>query len=216
MNRTTLTNTLLVTSMFFGSGVALGQSQPPLVEVEKQAMSNTLQYALEYNKIEQAADWVNPDTSRSGSVVPVLTFVNNQGQSCREFITTIIIDGEQQQGYGTACRQTNGTWYMVSDGPPARVAFETSRSRPAQVYRPPERYSIPPNTYYNPYPIHFSFNLDYLFHGGNLRIGNYYPNGPMWYPRRHWRSHKNRYYRPPSRQRSYKRPKHRQRPHQRW
>lgn len=212
MNRPTITNTLLITTMFLGSGVGVGQSQPPLVELEEQAMSDTLQYSLEYNKTNQAADWVNPDTSHTGTVVPVLTFVNNLGEPCREFITTITIDGEQQQGYGTACRQTNGTWYTVNDGPPARVATVTRQ--PVQVYQPPERYYSPPNMYYNPYPFQFSFSLGYLFHDGGRRHGQYHPSGPMWYPRTHWRPHNYRYY-PSSWQRPYNRPNYWQRPHRR-
>ena len=214
MNRTALTNTLLITTILLFAGVTLGQPLPPLVEVEQQGMNDTLQYALEYNKTNQAADWVNPDTARSAVVVPVRTFVGDQGQPCREFITTITIDGEQQQGYGTACRQSNGIWYIVGDGPSARVATVTSR--PVYVYQPRERYYVPPSTYYNPYPISFSFSLGYLFNGGSLHIGNYYPSGSMWYPRNHWRPNKYRYYKP-SRHRPHYRPynRPRYRPHYR-
>jgi len=192
MNRTTLTSTLLVTTLLLWAGGAVGQSLPPLDEVEQQAMSDTLQYSLEYNKTDQPADWVNPDTGRTGAVLPVRTYVNNQGLPCREFITTITIDGEQEQGYGTACRQPNGTWYIVSDAPSARVALVPSQ--PMHVYQPVERYYVSPYTYYNPYPINFSFS--YLFHGGSLSIGNYYPGGPLWYPRTHWQPNRHRYYTP--------------------
>lgn len=211
MNRTTLTSTLLVTTILLWAGVALGQPLPPLVEVEQQAMNDTLQYALEYNKTNQGADWVNPDFARSGVVVPVRTFFNKQRQPCREFTTTITIDGEQQQGYGAACRQANGIWQVVSDGPPGRVAIVPSR--PVYVYQPPERYYGSPYTYYNPYPINFSFSLDYLFHRGSLHIGDYYPGGSMWYPRNHWRRNTHRHYRP-FQQRPHSRPHRRQ--HSRW
>lgn len=207
MNRTVLTNTLVVTTVLLGASVTHGQPLLHLVEVEQQAMNDTLQYALEYNKTNQAADWVNPDTSRSGVVVPVRTFASDQGWPCREFITTITIDGKkQQQGNGTACRQPNGTWHVVSDGPPARVTIVPNQ--PIYIYQPPERYYGSPYTYYNPYPISFSFSLGYLFHGGSLHIGTYYPGGLMWYPRTHWRPNKHRYYRP-SWQRPHYRPHYR-------
>ena len=214
MNRTALINTLMVTTVLLGACAPQGPPQLHLVEVEQQAMNDTLQYALEYNKTNQAANWVNPDTTRSGVVVPVRTFVGDHGQPCRKFITTITIDGEQQQGKGTACRQPNGFWHVLNDGPPARVTIVPSR--PAYVYQPPERYYVPPYTYYNPYPINFSFSLGYLFNGGSLYIGNYYPGGPMWYPRNHWRPYKYRYYKG-SRHRPYYRPHYRRhyRPHYR-
>ena len=211
MNRTALTNTLLITTILLWAGVALGRTIPPLLEVEQQAMNDTLQYALEYNKTNQGSDWVNPDSGRSGVVVPVRTFVNTQNQPCREFTTTVTINGEQQQGYGTACRQSNGSWHVVSDGPPGRVAIVPSR--PVYVYRPPEPYYVSPYTYYNPFPISFSFNLGYLFHGGSLHIGSYYPGGPMWYPRTHWRGNAHRYYRPYRQRPHYRRPHYR--PHHR-
>lgn len=206
MKCTALKSTLLVSTLLVWASVALGQSLPPLVKVEQQAMNDTLQYALEYNKTNQAADWLNPDTGRSGVVLPVRTFFDAQRRPCREFTTIITIDGEKQQGYGTACRQSNGAWHVVSDGPPARVAIVPGQSR--YVYQPPERYYVSPYTYYNPYPISFNFSLGYLFHGGSLRIGNYYPSGSMWYPRTYWRSHKHHYYRP-YRQRPHYRPHYR-------
>lgn len=211
MNRTVLTSMLLVTTLLLWASVALGQSLPHLVEVEQQAMNDTLQYALEYKKTNQAADWVNPDTARSGVVVPVRTFFDGQGRPCREFTTSITIDGEQQQGYGTACRQSNGTWHVVSNGPPARVAIVPGQTK--YIYQPPERYYVSPYTYYNPYPISFSFSLGYLFNGGSLHIGNYYPGGSMWYPRSYWRSRSHYYYRPYRQRPNYRphyRPRHRQ------
>lgn len=214
MNRTALTSTLLVTIILLFAGVALGQSLPPLAGVEQQAMNDTLQYALEYNKTNQAADWVSPDSTRSGVVVPVRTFVGHQGQPCRQFATTITINGEQQQGYGTACRQSNGIWYVVGDGSPSWVTVVPSQ--PVYVYQPPERYYVPPTTYYNPYPINFSFSLGYIFNGGSLHIGNSYPSGRRWYPRTFWRPNRYRYYTPSSHGPHY-RPYYRshQRPHYR-
>ena len=194
MNSTPLTSTLLVITLLLSSGVSLGQTLPPLVKEEQQAMNDTLQYALEYNKTNQAADWVNPDTSRSGVVTPIRTFYDDQGRPCREFTTIITNNGEQQRDYGTACRQPNGDWYVVSNGPPGRVVIVPSQ--PVYVYRPPKRYYGSPYSYYNPYPISFSFNLGYLFHGGSLHIWNYYPGSSIWHPRTHWGSHKPRYYRP--------------------
>ena len=207
MNSTVLINTLMVTTILLGACATQGQPQLHLGEVEQQAMNDTLQYALEYNKTNQASDWVNPDTARSGVVTPVRTFAGDQGQPCREFITTITTDGKQQQGYGTACRQANGDWYVVSDGPPARGTIVPSQ--PTYIYQPPVRYHGTPYTYYNPYPISFSFNLGYLFHGGSLHIGTHSLGGLMWYPRSHWRPNRHRSYRP-YRQRPHHRPHYRQ------
>ncbi len=174
MTRTALASALLTVALLW-SGSALAQ----LATMEQQAMSDTFQYALENNPSNQTADWVNPDTDRAGAVVPLRTFNDTQGRPCREFITTISIGGEQQQGYGTACRQRDGTWQIVSDRPPA--ATPAIVNRPIYVYRPAERYYVYPHAYTNPSPIYFSFS--WLFHGGRLHVGNYYP-APVWRHRR--------------------------------
>lgn len=199
MTRTIWTS-LLLTAALLWTGTAMAQ----LAEVEQRAMSDTFQYALENNPTDQAADWVNPDTEHAGAVVPVRTFTNSRGQPCREFITTITVGGEQQQGYGTACRQPDGTWQIVSDEPPVQVTKVVER--PVYVYRPAERYYVYPHAYYNPYRIYFSFS--WLFHDGRLHIGSYYPGVSFRYHPyyRHPHSHyKHRRYAPLPHHRWYRR-----------
>ncbi len=200
MKRTALTSTLVITTLLW-AGAALAQSPGTLADMEQQAMSDTFQYALENNPTDQAADWVNPDTDHSGAVVPVRTFANAQGRPCREFISTITIGGEQQQGYGTACRQPDGTWQIASDQPPTRVT--SVANRPVYVYRPAERYYVYPHAYTNPYRIYFSFS--YLFHDGRLHVGSYYPGASVWHYRHYRQPHKYRYHAPLPHQRWYRR-----------
>jgi len=138
-------------------------------------MSDTVQFALENNKSNQSSDWVNPDTGNSGGVTPVKTYSNAQGQPCREFLSTIVIGGEQQQGYGTACRQPDGSWQIVSNQPSATQT--PPPAPPSNVYinnPPPVYYSYPPDFYY-PYNIYLSFG--YVFRGGYFLRGTYYMDG---------------------------------------
>ncbi len=59
--------------------------------------------------------WDNPETGNSGSVTPVREGTHSiTDEYCREFQQTIIIDGETQRAYGTACRQPDGSWRIVS------------------------------------------------------------------------------------------------------
>lgn len=187
MTRTIWASMLLTVCLLWATTAAA-----QLGSLEKQAMSDTFQYALENNPTDQAADWVNPDTGRAGAVVPVRTYTDSRGQVCREFITTITIGGEQQQGYGTACRQPDGTWQIVNDKPSAQVA--TVANRPVYVYQPAERYYVYPHAYDNPYPIYFSFS--WLFHGGRLHVGNYYPGASRWHPIYYRHPHTVRHYKP--------------------
>ena len=190
---------------------AAAADQAALAPPEQQAMSDTLQYALENNPSDQAADWVNPDTGRAGTVVPTRTFTGAAGQPCREFVTTITIGGQDQQGYGTACRQPDGSWQVVADEPSATVPPPPSQS----LSTPPDRYYAYPPDFYGPYSIYLSFGTVYRY--GHFYRGRVFLDGPLlWarYPRvftyrhhaPHWYDYRyQRHPRYPARDRHYDR-----------
>ncbi len=41
-------------------------------------------------------------------------YQDSSGRTCREYQTTVQVDGQWQPGYGTACLQPDGTWRMVN------------------------------------------------------------------------------------------------------
>ena len=83
-------------------------------EEDKIYAQRTAQDAMEYNKAGQTSTWRNPDSGNSGTVTPVQTYENAAGKDCREFETSIYVDGEQEKGTGTACRQPDGSWQIES------------------------------------------------------------------------------------------------------
>jgi surface antigen len=157
------------------SGLAMAQNQGVLTSPEQQAMVDTFQHAMENNPTNLAADWVNPDLGNAGAVVPTKTFAGEQGQPCREFVTTITIGGRQEQGYGTACRQPDGAWQIVSSAQP------TLSSPPAQTtiaYAPPPQYYYYPSGFYDAQPIYLSFG--FVHRGGQIYRGSYFLDGPAF------------------------------------
>ncbi|HEY4343992.1 MAG TPA: RT0821/Lpp0805 family surface protein, partial [Parvibaculum sp.] len=62
----------------------------------------------------QPVSWKNPDNGNYGQVTPTRTYNSDAGQYCREYQQTIYIDGKKQNAYGTACRQPDGSWKVVS------------------------------------------------------------------------------------------------------
>jgi surface antigen len=70
--------------------------------------------ALESVPSGQNVAWRNPDSGNSGVVTPVRTYQISNGQYCREYTQTINIGGEKHQSYGTACRQPDGSWKIVT------------------------------------------------------------------------------------------------------
>lgn len=182
---------------------AEAQETGQLNTAEQEAMGDTVQHALEYNRSGKASEWVNPDTESSGGVTPVRTFENAQGQPCREFVTKIIIGGNEEQGYGTACRQPDGSWKIVPEE--QGTASQTAPPAPPQQaydYPPPDEYYAYPAGFYGPFGIYLSFSTvhrgGYVYHGHRYLEGREFRHrhpliirhrrfvGPRIYDRYRW------------------------------
>ncbi len=64
-------------------------------------------------QIGQTITWNNPQSGNYGTVTPTREGTSSTGAYCREFQQTIVVGGKSQQGYGTACRQPDGSWQIV-------------------------------------------------------------------------------------------------------
>jgi len=69
--------------------------------------------ALESTPTYQSSSWENPDTGNRYSVTPTRTYTAASGP-CREYTTEAWIDGKRETVYGTACRQSDGTWQAAN------------------------------------------------------------------------------------------------------
>ena len=72
-----------------------------------------MQRALETSPTGQAVSWKNPENGNQYSVKPTRTYYANE-QPCREYVTHALIGGKNQQIYGNACRQADGSWRVVN------------------------------------------------------------------------------------------------------
>ena len=96
-----------------GLGALVGNNiGAQLDERDRLLAGQTLQHTLEEAPTNAVGSWNNPDSGNSGTVTPTVTRYTD-GQPCREFTTTIDVGGQSQQGYGTACRQADGSWKIV-------------------------------------------------------------------------------------------------------
>ena len=91
-------------------GLLGGSVGASLDRADQAALDRSTQQALESTPANQPMQWSNPDNGHYGTIVPVRTYQPAPGQFCREFQQTVIIGGQSQQAYGTACRQPDGTW----------------------------------------------------------------------------------------------------------
>ena len=103
----------LWTILGVGLGAVIGNNiGAQLDERDRLLAGQTLQHTLEQAPTNAVGSWNNPDSGNSGTVTPTVTRYTD-GQPCREFTTTIDVGGQPQQGYGTACRQADGSWKIV-------------------------------------------------------------------------------------------------------
>ena len=100
-----------------GAGVLLGgflgnQVGKSLDRADRTQMERAQQSAYAA-PVGQQITWNNPDSGHSGTITPTREGRDASGSYCREFQQTINVGGQPQQGYGTACRQPDGTWKIV-------------------------------------------------------------------------------------------------------
>ncbi len=94
-----------------GIGHSIGSS---LDRADMQYYQNTSQKAFESNQAGQPLPWNNPQSGNSGVIIPAAPYKNSEGTYCREFQNKITVGGKTESGYGTACRQPDGSWQIVS------------------------------------------------------------------------------------------------------
>jgi len=93
-------------------GKEIGKS---LDRADRLAMQQATQTALEKSPSGKVTEWKNPDTGHYGTVTPQPVFETAEGQTCREYQQTVTVGGETVTGYGTACRQPDGSWRIVAN-----------------------------------------------------------------------------------------------------
>jgi surface antigen len=79
---------------------------------DRRLAAETAQRAFEAAPTGNAVQWTNPDTGNYGTVTPTRTYQSDSGTYCREFQQEIVVGGQKQQGFGTACRMLDGTWQI--------------------------------------------------------------------------------------------------------
>ena len=95
-------------------GREVGES---LDETSRRKAAQTTHQALETADIGTGITWENPANAGAparGSTVVTRQGTDPQGGTCREFQQTVTIGGNEAQSYGTACRDGNGDWKLVS------------------------------------------------------------------------------------------------------
>ncbi len=65
--------------------------------------------------VGETISWSNPESGNGGQVVATREgYGASSGRLCREYNHTILIGGEAQTVYGTACREEDGSWTVMN------------------------------------------------------------------------------------------------------
>ena len=96
------------------AGAFLGsEAGKSLDRADRAHIEQTSQSSLERNSTGQTSSWQNPDTQHSGTITPTRTYQLANGQFCRDFEQTIVVDGKSEKATGRACREQSGEWRIV-------------------------------------------------------------------------------------------------------
>jgi len=95
-------------------GAMIGQQVGKTLDKADRAAIDRAESQATTAPIGDTIDWENPDSGNSGTVTPVREGKDAGGRYCREFKQTIEIGGRLEEGYGTACRQEDGSWQIMT------------------------------------------------------------------------------------------------------
>ncbi len=96
------------------AGAFLGREVGKSLDKADQAHMQRAETAAQTAPVGQRISWSNPDSGNSGSVTPTREGRDQAGNQCREYQTTVTVGGKQEQAYGTACRQQDGSWKVIN------------------------------------------------------------------------------------------------------
>lgn len=70
--------------------------------------------AFETTPSGQTSIWRNPTNGHWGTLTPTRTYQDASGRYCREYRQTVTLGGQEHQGNGSACREPDSVWRIMS------------------------------------------------------------------------------------------------------
>jgi surface antigen len=107
------TGKLVATGLGVFVGGLLGSEVGKSLDKADRLAANQAYGKAQAAPVGETVNWSNPQSGHSGSYTPVREGTSTSGRYCREFQQTITVGGKTEQGYGTACRQPDGSWQIV-------------------------------------------------------------------------------------------------------
>ena len=97
------------------AGAFIGAELGAALDAQDRTLAQEATYKAHDAPIGEPIAWENPESGNHGTVTAIREGTEkDSGNYCREYQTEIIVGGEVQEGYGTACRREDGSWEIVS------------------------------------------------------------------------------------------------------
>ena len=95
-------------------GAIVGREVGKSLDRADHAAANRAQDQAQTAPVGTPISWTNPESGNSGTVTPTREGRDAAGNQCREYRTTVKVGGKEEEAYGTACRQPDGSWKVVN------------------------------------------------------------------------------------------------------
>lgn len=108
--------------LLLGGCAVTGGLSGGLTAVDRQQMADLTQSALESTRTGESVNWRGSEGDILGTVTPIRTYYQANGQPCRDFQRSLTVKGATEVDFATACRQPSGGWrigernYAYRDG----------------------------------------------------------------------------------------------------
>ena len=130
-------------------------------------------------------------TAATAQPVPMRSIPRNDpnGTYCREYQQMVIVGGQRQNSYGTACQQPDGDWKILPSDVQSQATMNTTIEyieEPVFISQPV--YMAPPPVYYQPRPYYGPRSYPYAYGSGfsvSIGGGDYYRGDRHYHGRGH-------------------------------
>jgi hypothetical protein len=91
-----------------GTGGAPQLALPPAADLAYARAA--VSAVLSRGEKDTSMPWENPNTGARGTITPIASAYNQDGQTCRDFLASFVSGSSQAWLQGEACKQQRGEW----------------------------------------------------------------------------------------------------------
>ena len=81
-----------------------------LTRLDKRSMAEAEYESLTNGETGSETSWSNTESGNSGDIKPQRTYLSATGEICREYVATVVVEGETVERQLRACQNAKGDW----------------------------------------------------------------------------------------------------------